>query len=222
MCSAKQRGWWGKSLPPPLPLSRSGDTYTARSPGTTEAARQSSHSPQTPQPTPPRGTAWTMRPSRSLALCWSQYAQSRRRATQKRHKSAMVGLPRAGAVPSQTRVAPGARGTVGGALPAPRCPAGAAGCAADAADSVGRAGGAVGCAAGGALATCAVGVVELSAPSSVAWYATSFGMEPVARKAAIFSKDALPTFASFFSPEILTVSAVTAKAQAANACAALR
>ena len=35
-------------------------------------------------------------------------------------------------------------------------------------------------------------------------------------------KDALPTFASFFSPEILTVSAVTAKAQAANACAALR
>ena len=66
--------------------------YTARSPGTTDAARQSSHSPQTPQPSPPWGMAWTMRPSRSLALCWSQYAQSRRRATQKRHMSAMVGL----------------------------------------------------------------------------------------------------------------------------------
>mmetsp|Transcript_24406 Transcript_24406/g.82343 ORF Transcript_24406/g.82343 Transcript_24406/m.82343 type:complete len:200 (-) Transcript_24406:291-890(-) len=198
--------------------------YTARSPGTTDAARQSSHSPQTPQPSPPFGMAWTMRPSRSLALCWSQYAQSCRRATQKRHMSAMVGLPRAGAVPSQTQVAPGARGTVGGALPAPCCPAGAAGCAADAADSDGRAGGAVGCASGGALATrsCAVGVVGLSAPSSIAWYATSFGMEPVARKAAIFSKDALPTFASFFPPEMLTVSAVTAKVQAANACAALR
>ena len=77
--------------------------YTARSPGTTDAARQSSHSPQTPQPSPPFGMAWTMRPSRSLALCWSQYAQSCRRATQKRHMSAMVGLRFLGSVSERSR-----------------------------------------------------------------------------------------------------------------------